>query len=151
MSDITATSDVEDGDGDISINNQQATDPSQGLIELPEEIAEESTFIVGGVCSIGGGSEFIVRGRGGVPYIPGLVTQNDVVNVDLVDEVLLPAPPPEAIKPHHRTDVTLIDSEGKEFKPAMGAVLLPDGMVEFVDYNPAEVYRDIYASASCSR
>ena len=151
LSDITATSDVEDGDGDISINNQQATDPSQGLIELPEEIAEESTFIVGGVCSIGGGSEFIVRGRGGVPYIPGLVTQNDVVNVDLVDEVLLPAPPPEAIKPHHRTDVTLIDSEGKEFKPAMGAVLLPDGMVEFVDYNPAEVYRDIYASASCSR
>ena len=150
FSDVTATSEVEGADGTISISNQQAVSVSQGLVELPEEIADESTFIVGGICSIGGGSEFIVRGRGGVPYIPGLVTQNSVINIDLVDEVL-PAPPSEAIKPHHRTDVVIINSEGEEFKPAMGAVLLPDGMVEFVDYNPAEVYRDMYASAVCSR
>ena len=86
-----------------------------------------------------------------MPQIPGLVPRNSVINIDLVDEVLLPAPPPQAIKPHHRTDVTLINSEGEEIKPAMGAVLLPDGMVEFVDYNPAEVYRDMYASAGCNR
>ena len=143
LSDITANSEVEDGDGDISINNQQAIDPSQGLTELPEEVTDESTFIVGGVCSIGGGSEFVVRGRGGMPQIPGLVPRNTMINIDLVDEVLLPAPPPEAIKPHHRTDVTLINSQGEEIKPAMGAVLLPNGMVEFVDYSPAEVYRDM--------
>ena len=68
-----------------------------------------------------------------------------------LDEVLLPPPPPEAIKPNHRTDVTFLDSEGEEFKPAMGAVLLPNGMVEFVDYNPAEVFRDMYAAADCNR
>ena len=136
--------------GDVIFNIPE-TNIVQETIEQPEEVADESTFVVGGVCSIGGGSEFIVRGRGGVPYIPGLVTQNSVINIDLVDEVLLPAPPPQAIKPHHRTDVVILNSEGEEIKPAMGAVLLPDGMVEFVDYNPAEVYRDMYAAVGCSR
>ena len=114
------------------------------------EVVDPSDTVSQSFCSdFGGDSQLSNTGRGGIPQIPGLVVRNSVINIDLVDEVL-PAPPPEAIKPHHRTDVTFLDSNGEEFKPAMGAVLLPNGMVEFVDYNPAEVYRDMYASAGCS-
>ena len=136
--------------GQVTLNTPQ-TNPQQENIEAPEEVVDSSDIITQSACyDFGGDSQLANTGRGGVPQIPGFITRNDVVNVDLVDEVL-PEPPPEAIKPHHRTDVTFLDSNGEKFKPAMGAVLLPNGMVEFVDYNPAEVYRDMYAAAGCSR
>ena len=133
-----------DGD-DLNFNTQVSITPT---VEV--ETIEPDQQITQSVCQdFGGEGRLANTGRGGLSYIPGLVPHNSVINVDLVDEVP-PAPPPEAIKPHHRTDVTFINSEGEEFKPAMGAVLLPNGMVEFVDYNPAEVYRDMYAAAGCS-
>ena len=149
QSDITAFSQrdpVPSIQGDIP-----ETFVNQAPIEKPEEVVDSSDITTQSACyDFGGDSQLANSGRGGIPQIPGLVVRNSVINVDLVDEVLLPPPPPEAIKPHHRTDVTFLDSEGEEIKPAMGAVLLPDGMVEFVDYNPAEVYRDMYAAAGCS-
>ena len=136
--------------GTVTLNTPD-TQTNQEQIEQPEDVVDSSDIVSQSVCSdFGGDSQLNNIGRGGVPQIPGFIIRNDVVDVDLVDEVL-PAPPPEAIKPHHRTDVTFLDSEGEEFKPAMGAVLLPNGMVEFVDYNPAEVYRDMYAAAGCNR
>ena len=148
FSDITATSDFGIS-GTVTLNTPE-TQINQEQIEQPEEVVDSSDIVSQSVCSdFGGESQLANTGRGGVPDIPGFITRNSVVDVDLVDEVL-PAPPPEAIKPHHRTDVTFLDSNGEEFKPAMGAVLLPNGMVEFVDYNPAEVYRDMYAAAGCS-
>ena len=147
FSDITATSDV--GIAGTVILNTPETEVNQEQVEQPEALVDDSDIIAQTACyDFGGDSQLANTGRGGVPQIPGFIIRNDVVNVDLVDEVL-PAPPTQAIKPHHRTDVTFLDSEGEEFKPAMGAVLLPNGMVEFVDYNPAEVYRDMYA-AGCS-
>ena len=141
----------------VAISEQDPSLSGQIIFNTPEtnlqpetEVVDSSDIITQSVCNdFGGDSQLANTGRGGIPQIPGLVVRNSVVNIDLVDEVL-PAPPPEAIKPHHRTDVTFLDSEGEEFKPAMGAVLLPNGMVEFVDYNPAEVYRDMYAAAGCS-
>ena len=135
--------------GTVTINTPQ-TNPQQEDIEPPENVTDETDVVAQNACSIGTGSQLANSGRGGLPQIPGFTIRNDAVDVDLVDEVL-PAPPPEAIKPHHRTTVTFTDSEGEEFKPAMGAVLLPNGMVQFVDYNPAEVYRDMYVAAGCSR
>ena len=136
--------------GTVTLNTPD-TQINQEQVEPPEDVVDSSDIVSQSVCSdFGGDSQLANSGRGGVPQIPGFIIRNDVVDVDLVDEVL-PAPPPEAIKPHHRTDVTFLDSEGEEFKPAMGAVLLPNGMVEFVDYNPAEVYRDMYAAAGCNR
>ena len=147
FSDITATSDFGIS-GTVTLNTPE-TQINQEQIEQPEEVVDSSDIVSQSICSdFGGESQLANTGRGGVPQIPGFIIRNSVVDVELVDEVL-PAPPPQAIKPHHRTDVTFIDSEGEEFKPAMGAVLLPNGMVEFVDYNPAEVYRDMYA-AGCS-
>ena len=146
--DITATGGV--SGGDITITSL-SSDFNQEVIDLPEEVVDSSDITAQSVCSQGFGSQLANIGRGGVPQIPGFIIRNDVVDVELVEEVLLPAPPPEAIKPHHRTDVTFLDSEGEEFKPAMGAVLLPNGMVEFVDYNPAQVYRDLYAAAGCNK
>ena len=146
--DINASSNT--GISGTVILNTPETQTNQEQIEQPEDVVDSSDIVSQSVCSdFGGDSQLANSGRGGVPQIPGFIIRNDVVDVELVDEVL-PAPPPEAIKPHHRTDVTFIDSEGEEFKPAMGAVLLPNGMVEFVDYNPAEVYRDMYAAAGCS-
>ena len=149
LSDITASSQFGIS-GRVNLNTPE-TQINQEQVEQPEELVDSSDIVAQSVCyDFGGESQLANTGRGGVPQIPGLIPRNSVVNVDLVDEVL-PAPPPEAIKPHHRTDVTFIDSEGEEFKPAMGAVLLPNGMVEFVDYNPAEVYRDMYVAAGCNR
>ena len=149
LSDITASSQFGIS-GRVNLNTPE-TQINQEQVEQPEELVDSSDIVAQSVCyDFGGESQLANTGRGGVPQIPGLIPRNSVVNVDLVDEVL-PAPPPEAIKPHHRTDVTFIDSEGEEFKPAMGAVLLPNGMVEFVDYNPAEVYRDMYAATGCNR
>lgn len=31
----------------------------------------------------------------------------------------------------------------------MGVVMLENGMVEFVDYDPAQVYQDMYAAGIC--
>ena len=149
FSDITATSDFGIS-GTVTLNTPE-TQINQEQIEQPEEVVDSSDVVSQSICSdFGGESQLANTGRGGVPQIPGFIIRNSVVDVELVDEVL-PAPPPQAIKPHHRTDVTFLDSEGEEFKPAMGAVLLPNGMVEFVDYNPAEVYRDMYAAAGCNR
>ena len=148
--DITASSSLgPQFSGQVIFNNPQ-TNPQQEDIEPPEDVTDETDVVAQNACSIGTGSQLANSGRGGLPQIPGFTIRNDTVNVDLVDEVL-PVPPPEAIKPHHRTTVTFTDSEGEEFKPAMGAVLLPNGMVQFVDYNPAEVYRDMYVAAGCSR
>ena len=148
LSDITATSQFGIS-GTVNLNTPE-TQINQEQVEQPEELVDSSDMIAQSVCyDFGGESQLANTGRGGVPQIPGLVVRNSVVNVELVDEVL-PAPPPEAIKPHHRTRETFIDSEGNEFTPAMGAVMLEDGTVEFVDYNPGEVYRDMYASAGCS-
>ena len=118
--------------------------PEDAILDLDDATTQSVCY------DFGGDSQLSNTGRGGIPQIPGLVVRNSVINVDLVDEVLLSEPPPEAIKPHHRTDVVIINSEGEEIKPAMGAVLLPDGTVDFVDYNPAEVYRDMYVAAGCS-
>ena len=150
QSEISAFSEQDPSLNGQIVFNTPETNPGSETIEEPEEVVDTSDIVSQNVCSdFGGDSQLNNTGRGGVPQIPGFITRNDVVEVELVDEVL-PAPPPEAIKPHHRTDVTFLDSEGEEFKPAMGAVLLPNGMVEFVDYNPAEVYRDMYAAAGCS-
>ena len=132
--------------GDLNIDSDlvlETTEPPEVETTDPDDTVAQS------VCSdFGGGGQLRNTGRSGMLPTPELAIRSEVVNVDLVDEVL-PAPPPEAIKPHHRTNVTFLDSEGEEFKPAMGAVLLPNGMVQFVDYNPAEVYRDMYAAAGC--
>ena len=150
QSDITAFSEQDPSLNGQVIFNTPENNPDEGLRELPESTVEKTDIVSQSVCSdFGGGGQLRNTGRNGMPPTPELAIRSEVVNVDLVDEVL-PAPPPEAIKPHHRTDVTFIDSEGEEFKPAMGAVLLPDGMVRFVDYNPAEVYRDMYAAAGCN-
>ena len=150
LSDITATSDNVNLAGTVTLNTPE-NQINQEQIEQPEEVVDSSDVVSQSICSdFGGENQLANSGRSGLPQIPGLIPRNSVVNVDLVDEVL-PAPPPQAIKPHHRTTVTFLDSEGEEFKPAMGAVLLPNGMVEFVDYNPAEVYRDMYAAAGCNR
>ena len=144
QSEITAFSQQDPSlDGQITFNTPE-TNPGSETIEQPEEVVDSSDIVSQNVCSdFGGNSQLNNTGRGGVSQIPGFTIRNDVVDVELVDEVL-PAPPPEAIKPHHRTTVTILNSEGEEIKPAMGAVLLPNGMVEFVDYSPAEVYRDMY-------
>ena len=147
LSDITASSQFGIS-GAVNLNTPE-TQVNQENIEQSAEVVDSSDMVTQGVCNdFGGDNQLNNTGRGGMPPIPGLVFRNNVVYVDLVDEIL-PAPPPEAIKPHHRTRETFIDSEGNEFTPAMGAVMLEDGTVEFVDYNPGEVYRDMYASTGC--
>ena len=91
FSDITATSDFGIS-GTVTLNTPE-TQINQEQIEQPEEVVDSSDIVSQSVCSdFGGESQLANTGRGGVPDIPGFITRNSVVDVDLVDEVL-PAPP----------------------------------------------------------
>ncbi|NER35362.1 MAG: S-layer family protein [Oscillatoria sp. SIO1A7] len=68
-SDITASSALgAEFSGVVDINTPD-TDPTSGLVELPENLTDPSDKIVAG-CAAFAGSEFIVTGRGGLPPSP---------------------------------------------------------------------------------
>ena len=52
-------------------------DPSQGLVELPEEPVNVARLIDQNLCSAGQGSEFTVAGRGGLPDSPNQALKPD--------------------------------------------------------------------------
>ena len=55
--------------GEITINTPE-TDPTKGLIELPESVNDPSDQISQNPCEQGVGSKFISTGRGGLPPSP---------------------------------------------------------------------------------
>ncbi|MGF1570915.1 MAG: hypothetical protein ACFCVD_23040 [Nodosilinea sp.] len=86
QSDITASSEF--GVSGVVAINTPNIDPSQGLLQLPENIVDPSRLITQ-VCPTGNAtasqvSEFVVTGRGGVPPTPSEAVQRDAIQVDLV-------------------------------------------------------------------
>jgi filamentous hemagglutinin family protein len=98
-SDITAISQTDPSlRGQVTINRPDV-DPSQGLVNLPEEVVDVSGLVAQG-CSAGGGkadrglSEFIVTGRGGLPPTPRETLSSDTVLEDWGTLALTSAQPP---------------------------------------------------------
>ncbi|RAM49799.1 MAG: hypothetical protein C6Y22_20710, partial [Hapalosiphonaceae cyanobacterium JJU2] len=83
-SDITATGASPDFSGTVQIDTADV-DPSQGLVELPDNLADVSNQIAQNPCQKGTGSSFVSIGRGGVPSSPNDEFSSDNVRVDLVN------------------------------------------------------------------
>ena len=133
---IISTSNIElDTTNNLTVNDVRVI-INQEVANLPQELINPDDLITPSLCNSGDG---LSVNAGKASFTSNQVNSNGI----------LPAPPPEAIKPHHRTNVVFTDSEGNEFKPAMGVVMLENGMVEFVDYDPAQVYQDMYAAGIC--
>ncbi|MGP1384535.1 MAG: two-partner secretion domain-containing protein [Thainema sp.] len=81
-SDITASSQF-GVSGTVQINTIN-TDPSSGVIELPEDVADPSQQIATG-CTETQGSQFIATGRGGVPQNPTQQVNRDRTWEDVRD------------------------------------------------------------------
>ncbi|MGP1384533.1 MAG: two-partner secretion domain-containing protein [Thainema sp.] len=81
-SDITASSEF-GVSGTVQINSID-TDPSSGVIELPENVADPSQQIATG-CEETQGSQFIATGRGGVPQNPAQQVNRDRTWEDVRD------------------------------------------------------------------
>lgn len=85
-SDITASSEL-GIDGVVEINRPD-TDPSRGLVTLPEELVDVSGLVAQS-CPAGGGnvareeSEFMITGRGGLPPTPQEATRSNPALADL--------------------------------------------------------------------
>jgi len=97
-SDITAISQTDPSLRGQVIINRPDVDPSQGLVNLPEEVVDVSGLVAQG-CSADGGkadrgsSEFIVTGRGGLPPTPRETLNSDTVLEDWGNPALTSAQP----------------------------------------------------------
>lgn len=81
-SDITATSDRGPQFNGIVIINILGINPSQGLVELPENIVDPSRLIATG-CPTDRGNSFVITGKGGLPEDPSQTLRGKTVWQDL--------------------------------------------------------------------
>jgi large exoprotein involved in heme utilization and adhesion len=81
-SDITASSQF-GVNGTVQVNNV-GVDPNSGLVELPENITDQSQQIATG-CSANQGSTFVATGRGGIPQNPNQELRSDHTWSDIRD------------------------------------------------------------------
>ncbi len=81
-SDITATSELgPQFNGTVQIDIR-GINPSQGLVELPENVVDSSQQIAIG-CTVAGGNSFVITGRGGLPEDPTQTLRGQAVWRDL--------------------------------------------------------------------
>ncbi len=97
-SDITAISQTDPSLRGQVIINRPDVDPSQGLVNLPEEVVDVTGLVAQG-CSADGGkadrgaSEFTVTGRGGLPPTPRETLSSDTILEDWGTPTLTSAQP----------------------------------------------------------
>lgn len=82
QSDITATGRVFNGTIEIPTPD---VDPRTGLLQLPETPIDATSTIGHTPCAQGVGSEFVDRGRGGLPPIPSEALPGEWTSVGLID------------------------------------------------------------------
>jgi filamentous hemagglutinin family protein len=81
-SDITATGEIENGTIEIQTPD---VDPSTGLLQLPETPIDAASLIGQNPCAKGVESEFVNRGRGGLPPTPSEALREEESLANLVD------------------------------------------------------------------
>jgi large exoprotein involved in heme utilization and adhesion len=139
-SEITASSEL-GVDGVVEINTPE-TEPSRGLVDLPENVVDPNKLIAQNACRRGRQSEFTITGRGGLPSTPEQIQNSDEVEVNLVE-------------PAEESAATVtspsISTAAKEIVPAQGWVRNEKGEVVLVGYNPANtgIQRQGRNTSSC--
>ncbi len=135
-SDITATSDLgPQFNGTVQIDIR-GIDPSQGLVELPETVVDNSDRIATG-CPANEGNSFAITGRGGLPENPTGTLRGRSVWQDLrfassttgtEEQDTLPKPQPL----EQNQQPTTNDQQPSPLAEAKGWVINTDGQVELV-------------------
>ncbi len=128
-SDITAISRQNASlNGTVQLNTIDV-DPSQGLIELPNNLPDPRDQIAQNPCQRGIGSEFIVTGRGGVAPGPNESFSSDNVRIDLVK-------PTENNSNSRNSTVKQPTIATKKIIPAQGWIFNNKGEVVLTAYDP---------------
>ncbi|PLZ84512.1 filamentous hemagglutinin [Fischerella muscicola CCMEE 5323] len=145
-SDITASSDLgPQFSGTVQIDTADV-DPSQGLVELPENLTDPSNQIAQNPCQKGSGSSFIITGRGGLPSSPNNDLSSDNIRVDLLQPVNSSSNSQSAT-----INQPTNQSTSKQIVPAQGWVFNEKGEVVLTAYDPnaSNPQRTNQVSASC--
>jgi filamentous hemagglutinin family protein len=145
-SDITASSDLgPQFSGTVQIDTADV-DPSQGLVELPENLTDPSNQIAQNPCQKGSGSSFIITGRGGLPSSPNNDLSSDNIRVDLLQPVNSSSNSQSAT-----INQPTNQSTSKQIVPAQGWVFNEKGQVVLTAYDPnaSNPQRTTQVSASC--
>ena len=162
-SDITASSRF-GVDGTVEINTPD-TDPTSGLLELPDNLLDRSEEVAPG-CEAYLGSEFYVVGRGGLPPSPHDPFDGNLVEADLVE----PAPYAQsdrnsasqssdrqnyASQGYERQNYAVRDyanngDRNSELLEATGLVVNADGSVELVARAPSANQNFRQTSPDCN-
>jgi filamentous hemagglutinin family protein len=144
LSDITARSEKSPQlSGQITLTND--VNPSQALVELPENVTNRTDQIARNPCQEGIGNEYIETGRGGLPTNPNQPLSSGVARVDLVNLA------PNTGNTTASNTSNLNNSTDKKIVPAQGWVTNEKGQVVLTAYDPtgAGVQRNQQNTAVC--
>ncbi|MBD2434025.1 MULTISPECIES: filamentous hemagglutinin N-terminal domain-containing protein [Fischerella] len=128
-SDITATSDLGTQFGGTVRINTTDINPSQGLVQLPNNLTDPGDQIAQNPCQKGTGSAFIITGRGGLPSSPNENFSSDNVRVDLAQPVTSSSSQTATIN-QPKTSATT-----KQIVPAQGWIFNEKGEVVLTAYD----------------
>jgi filamentous hemagglutinin family protein len=144
--DITAISQEKpELSGQVNINTLNS-DPNRGLFTLSTGVVEPSTLIASGCGAIGGGgSEFTVTGRGGLPPSPDEPLTSDAVWTDSRLTNIVGENKPKASVPTPSKDSTV------EIVPATGWVFNGKGEVTLISNVSNTSPRQIGSSPTCQQ
>ncbi|MEG4584272.1 S-layer family protein [Microcoleus sp. MOSTC5] len=102
--------------------------PAQGLVELEQNVVDPSTLIAANPCIEGGGNEFTVTGKGGVPPSPNDALSSAAAPFPWVESALGRSQQVEGER-------ASIEIPPTEIIPAQGWVMDDRGQVRLVAYN----------------
>ena len=124
--------------------NILAVDPTQGLIELPENIEDPTKLIAENVCRRGTSSQFYRTGRGGLPITPDQVLETNTIDVGLVK-------PAESLGTAVSSNSNM-ETSSQNIIPARGWIFNEDGNLTLVDYDPTRkgLQREINQAMACN-
>jgi large exoprotein involved in heme utilization and adhesion len=116
--------------GTVEINTPDV-DPSQGLVELPENLTDPTDQIAQNPCQKGAGSSFTIIGRGGLPSSPNESFNSDNVRIDLVK-------PSTSSSNSQSSNINQPTTQptAKQIIPAQGWVFNDKGEVVLTAYDP---------------
>jgi filamentous hemagglutinin family protein len=135
-SDITATSAAGPQFNGIVNINTTATDPNQGLVELPTIVVDPNALVAQNACRKGAESEFTTSGRGGLPANPNQDLSNTSTSVGLVEPTVTQTNT-QTHKQSLTASATPQQPTQQSISPAQGWVYNEKGEVVLVAYNPS--------------
>ncbi|BAU08704.1 two-partner secretion domain-containing protein [Fischerella sp. NIES-3754] len=131
-SDITAISRQNASlSGTVQLNTIDV-DPSQALVELPNNLPDPRDQIAQNPCQRGIGSEFMITGRGGLPPSPNETLTGNNIHVDLVK----PVTPGENSQSANINQPKTFPIAGHDMMPAQGWIFNSKGEVVLTAYDP---------------